>query len=103
MVTLWIRGGIIPPCPSCDAPADDQLREPDGANRALWQCLICQRSRQREPGWDDPLVPVSDVELRARNRAMSGRVRARWGVTDSPASHPGFRRLDVSRFSSGRA
>ena len=78
MPTLWIHGGTIPPCPSCGAPTIDQLRKPDGADRALWHCLICQRSRQPDPGWDDPLIPTSDVELRARNRAMSARVRARW-------------------------
>ena len=83
LTTLWIHGGEIPPCPSCGAPTEDQLRKPDGADRALWHCLICQRSRQPDDaGWDDPLVPISDVELRARNRVMSARVRTRWRVTD---------------------
>ena len=73
-----IHGGVVPPCPSCGAPTEDQLRKPDGADRALWHCLICQRSRQPEPGWHDPLVPIGDVELRVRNSAMQARVRARW-------------------------
>jgi hypothetical protein len=82
MPTLWIHDGAIPPCPTCDAPSEDQLRKPDCADRRLWHCLICSRSRQPDVGWDDSLVPVSDVELRARNRAMSARVRARWQAAD---------------------
>ena len=78
MPTVWIHGGTIPPCPFCGAPTEDQLRKPDGADRRLWACLICSRSRQPDAGWDDPLLPISDVELRARNAAMSARVRARW-------------------------
>jgi hypothetical protein len=78
MATLWIHGGIVPPCPLCGAPTDDQQRRPDGADRAVWFCLICQRSRQPDFGWDDPLVAISEEELRARNAAMSARVRARW-------------------------
>ena len=59
MATLWIHGGIIPPCPSCGAPAEDQNRRPIGADRAIWFCLICQRGRPPEPGWVDELAPIS--------------------------------------------
>jgi hypothetical protein len=78
MATLWIHGGVIPPCASCGAPAADQLRKPDGADRAVWHCLGCERSRQPEPGWLDPLVPISEDDWRARSRTMKARVRARW-------------------------
>jgi hypothetical protein len=76
--TLWIHGGRIPPCPICGAPTEDQNRRPDGADRALWFCLICQRSRQPDSGWADPLVPISLEDWRAMCRAMSARVCARW-------------------------
>ena len=59
------------------------MRKPDGADRALWHCLICERSRLPDSGWHDPLVPISDVELRARNAAMAARVRARWQAADT--------------------
>jgi hypothetical protein len=78
MPTVWIHGGTIPPCP-CGAPAEDQVRRPDGADRALWHCLICERFRDPDPDWDDPLVPISLEDWRAQSRAMSARVRARWG------------------------
>jgi hypothetical protein len=83
MPTVWIHGGQIPPCPWCGAPTDDQLRKPDGADRALWHCLVCERSRQPDTGWRDPLVHISDDEWRARSRAMSARVRARWRAADA--------------------
>jgi hypothetical protein len=78
MATLWIHGGTIPPCPSCYAPSDDQLRESDGADRVRWRCLVCGHSRPPDPDWPDRLVPISDVELRKRNAMMRARVRARW-------------------------
>ena len=78
MGTLWIHGGVIPPCPFCGAPSQDQARRPDGADRAHWHCLICERYRQPHPGWADPLVPISPEDWRAMCRAMSARVRARW-------------------------
>jgi len=80
MPTLWIHGGVIPPC-SCGAPTEDQNRRPDGADRALWFCLIRQRGRLPDPGWDDPLVPISLEDWRALGRVMSARVRARWRST----------------------
>lgn len=88
MSTFWVHGGTIPPCPFCSAPAEDQLRKPDGANRAIWTCLICQRSRPPEPGWDDPLIAISDNELRARNKAMAARVRAQWARSEATAVPP---------------
>ena len=78
MATLWVHGGLIPPCPFCRAPTEDQNRRPDGADRAVWFCLICQRSRQPDPGWDDPLVPVSLEDWRALCRVTASRVRERW-------------------------
>jgi hypothetical protein len=83
MPTAWIHGGEIPPCPSCAAPTRDQVRSPNGGSRVLWRCSICQRDRQPDVGWVDALVPISDVELAARNRAMSARVRARWRAADA--------------------
>ena len=81
MPTLWIHGGLIPPCP-CGAPTEDQNRRPDGADQALWFCLICQRSRQPDPGWDDPLVLISVEDWRAMCRRMETRVRERWARED---------------------
>jgi hypothetical protein len=78
MTTLWIHGGIIPSCPFCGAPPEDQTRRPDGADRALWHCLVCERARQPAPGWDDPLVPISVEEWRSMCQSMAARVRARW-------------------------
>lgn len=77
MPTLWIHGGTIPPCP-CGASTEDQVRRPDGADRALWHCLICERGRQPDAGWVDELVPISDAEWRTRSRVMAARVRTRW-------------------------
>jgi hypothetical protein len=77
MPTLWIHGGVIPPCP-CGAPTEDQVRRTDGADRAVWHCLVCESRRQPDPGWDDPLVPISLEDWRALCRVMSARVRARW-------------------------
>jgi hypothetical protein len=81
--TLWVHGGVIPPCPSCGAPAEDQTRRPDGLDRAIWFCLICQRGRPPDPGWVDELVPISEDEWRARARVMTARVRARWRASDA--------------------
>jgi hypothetical protein len=78
MSTLRIHDGLIPPCPFCGAPTEDQNRPPDGADRALWHCLICERARRPDPGWDDPLVPISIEDWQAMCRVMSVRVRARW-------------------------
>jgi hypothetical protein len=77
MPTLWTHGGLIPPCP-CGAPTEDQVRRPDGGNRAEWFCLVCQRGRHIDPGWADRLVPISFDDWRARSRVMTARVRARW-------------------------
>ena len=77
MPTLWIHGGVIPPCPFCGAPPEDQNRRPTGADRAVWHCLICQRARPPDPGWDDPLVPISLEDWRVLCRVMAARLRAR--------------------------
>ena len=83
MPTVWIHGGKIPPCPSCGAAVEDQLRKPDGADRALSHCLVCQRSRQPDAGWSDPLVPISLNDWRAQSRVMQARARARWEAIES--------------------
>jgi hypothetical protein len=81
MATLWIQGGLIPPCP-CGAPTEDQVRRPDGGDRAHWHCLICERGRDIDLGWDDSLVPISHEEWWARSRVMAVRVRARRRQSD---------------------
>ena len=80
MPTLWIHGGLIPPCP-CGAPSEDQNRRPDGADRTHWHCLVCDLQRDPDPGWDDPLVAISLEDWREMCRVMSARVRARWRST----------------------
>jgi hypothetical protein len=80
LATLWIHGGLIPPCP-CSAPTEDQVRRPIGGDQAEWFCLVCQRGRDIESGWSDLLVPISLEEWQARSRVMAARVRARWCAT----------------------
>jgi len=77
MSTLWIHGGVIPPCP-CGAPSEDQVRRYGGGDVVHWYCLACERFREPPPGWDDPLVPISPQDWQALCRVMSARVRARW-------------------------
>jgi hypothetical protein len=76
MPTLWVHGGLIPPC-ACGAPSEDQVRRPSGGDQAEWFCLICQRGRDIDPGWADPLVPISLDEWRARSRVMTARAKVR--------------------------
>jgi hypothetical protein len=77
MSTLWIHGGVIPPCP-CGAPADEQVRRYGGGARVDWFCVRCQTFRAPPADWVDELVPIGDEEWRASNRVMEARVRARW-------------------------
>lgn len=77
MPTLWIHGGVIPPCP-CGAPSEDQVRRYSGGAETHWFCIVCGLFRDPPPGWDDPLVPIELDEWRAQSRVMSARVRARW-------------------------
>jgi hypothetical protein len=81
MPTLWIHGGMRPPC-ACGAPTEDQVRRPDGGDRAHWHCLVCERGRDIDPGWDDPLVPISIEDWRGMCRRMEARVRERWARED---------------------
>jgi hypothetical protein len=83
MSTKWIHGGLIPPCP-CGAPTEDQVRRPDGADRANWFCLICERRRPPDPGWVDDLLPITEDQWLARSRVMEARVRARWRLNELP-------------------
>ena len=81
MSTRWINGGTIPACP-CGAPSDDQVRRYGGGALVDWFCLICGLFRAPPADWADELVPISDLDLNARNTAMARRVRARWRTAD---------------------
>jgi hypothetical protein len=72
----WIPGGIIPPCP-CGAPTADQVRRRDGGDRSHWHCLVCEQGRPVDADWQDPLVAVTDAELRAITREMEQRAAIR--------------------------
>jgi hypothetical protein len=72
----WIPGGIIPPCP-CGAPTHDQVRRRDGGARSHWHCLVCEQARPVEEGWPDPLIAVTEAELRAITRQMEAHARER--------------------------
>jgi hypothetical protein len=72
----WIPGGVIPACP-CGAPTQDQVRRRDGGARLHWHCLVCEQGRPVDDGWPDPLVAVTDSELRAITRRMEAHAAAR--------------------------
>jgi hypothetical protein len=72
----WIPSGVISACP-CGAPSQDQVRRRDGGSRSHWHCLVCERGRPVDDGWEDPLIAVTDTELRAITRKMEARARER--------------------------
>lgn len=85
MPTLWIHGGVIPPHPFCGAPTEGQVRRSAGGDMAHWHCLVCDRQRDIDPGWPDPLVLIGLEDWHAMSRRMSARVRALW--QDAGSSH----------------
>lgn len=84
MTTLWIHGGVIPPCPFCGALTEDQVRRYGGGAVVHWFCHVCGRFREPPTGWDDPLVPISLEDWRAACWVMAVRVRTRWAAVDRP-------------------
>jgi hypothetical protein len=65
MPTKWIHSDTTAACP-CGAPTEDQVRRPDGADRANWFCLTCEQRRPPDPGWVDELVPITEEQWLAQ-------------------------------------
>jgi hypothetical protein len=74
----WIPSGVIPPCP-CGAGTPDQVRRRDGGDRLHWHCLVCEEGRPITEGWQDPLIAVTDAELRAITLQMQKQAHIREG------------------------
>jgi hypothetical protein len=53
------------------------VRRRDGGDRSHWHCLVCEQGRPVDPDWQDPLVAVTDAELRAITRGMEQRAAFR--------------------------
>ena len=73
MPTLWIHGGLIPPCPFCRRAG----RGSGPAVAGRGSCRVVLPDRMPPADWVDELVPIRDADLKARNAAMVRRARER--------------------------